>query len=102
MQVVVVVDLCCGLPGAGPQDPACVLDEPAFEGDGGGEEQGVQGRAVEPFADVGAGGDGEQGRAAWLGLEAGQWAARALAPIPPRSTTGSCPCWLSSPASRLR
>jgi hypothetical protein len=37
-----------------------MLDEPAFEGDGCGEEESVEGGAVEAFADVGAGGDDEQ------------------------------------------
>jgi hypothetical protein len=53
----VVVDFGGGLAGVGPQDTAGVLYEPAFEGDGCGEEEGVDCGAVEAFADVGAGGD---------------------------------------------
>jgi len=39
------------------QDAADVLGEAAFMGDQGGEEQGVEGRAVEAFAGVWPGGD---------------------------------------------
>src|SRR3954447_5941469 len=49
-----------------------VLDEAAFEGDRRGEEQGVQGRAVEALADVGAGGDGEKRWPVGSGLEPGE------------------------------
>jgi hypothetical protein len=37
---------------------------------GGGEEQGVEGRAVEPFPGIRAGGDDQQRRAAWPGCQA--------------------------------
>lgn len=58
----VVVDLGGGLAGVRSQDSAGVLDEPAFERDRSGEEQGVERGAVEAFADVGTGGDDEQRR----------------------------------------
>jgi hypothetical protein len=66
--VVVVVNLGGGLAGVGAQDPAGVLDEAAFECDRRGEEQGVEGWAVEAFANIGTGGDHEQWRAVRLGL----------------------------------
>jgi len=69
--VVVVVNLGGGFPGVGPQDASGVLDESAVEGDGGGEEQGVQRGAVEAFADVGADGADER-RSRGAGLEAGE------------------------------
>ena len=53
--VVVVVYLDGGLAGVGPQDSSDVLDEAAFERDGCGEEEGVECRAVEALANVGAG-----------------------------------------------
>jgi len=56
---VVVVYFDGGLAGVGPHDSADVLDEASFEGDGCGEEQGVECRAVEPFAEVGAGSEAE-------------------------------------------
>src|SRR5712691_12469847 len=59
--VVVIVDLGGGLARVGAQDPAGVLDEAAFEGQRCGEEEGVQGRAVEAFSDVGPGSDDKQG-----------------------------------------
>lgn len=58
----VVVDLGGGLAGVRAEDPAGVLDEAAFEGDRRGQEEGVKRGAVEAFADVGAGGDGQQRR----------------------------------------
>ena len=66
MLVVVVVDLGGGLAVVGAQDPAGVLDEASLAGDGRGEEQGIQRRAVESFPGVRAGRDGEQGRPAGL------------------------------------
>jgi hypothetical protein len=59
---VVVVDLGGGLAGVGSEDPAGILDEPAFEGDRCDEEEGVESGAVEAFANVGAGGDDKQRR----------------------------------------
>jgi hypothetical protein len=41
-----------GLAVTAARDPADVLDEAAFDGDRGGEEQGVQRGAVEAFAGV--------------------------------------------------
>jgi hypothetical protein len=90
-QVVVVVDLGGGLARVGPQDAPRVLDEASFECDRRGEEQGVQGRAVEALADVGPGGYGQQWRASA--------AERALAPMPPRRITGSYPLSWSASAS---
>src|SRR6266567_7458091 len=68
-RVVVVVELCGFLAGVGAEDAPGVLDEASFPPDRGGEEQGVQGRAVEAFPSVGPGGDDEERRAAWLGLQ---------------------------------
>jgi hypothetical protein len=65
---VVVVDLGGGLAGVSAEDPAGVLDKAAFEGDRRGEEQGVQGRAVEALPDVRAGGYYEQRRSFRVGL----------------------------------
>jgi hypothetical protein len=58
---VVVVDFGGGFAVAGAQDASGVLDEPALEGDGGGEEQGVEGGAVEAFPRVRPGRDGLEG-----------------------------------------
>ena len=53
----VVVDL-CGCPAViGAEDAAGVLDEPSLLGDGRGEEEGVEGGAVESFPGVRAGRD---------------------------------------------
>src|SRR3954451_4008841 len=57
------------LSGVGAEHPSGVLDETALEGDWRGEEEGVQRRAVESFADVRVGGDGEQRRTLGLGGE---------------------------------
>lgn len=51
VDVVVVVCLGGGLAGMGAQDAAGLLDQPSFEGDGCGEEEGVQDGAVEALAD---------------------------------------------------
>ena len=51
----VVVDLGGGLAAVRAEDAAGVLDEPSFLGDGRGEEEGVQRRAVESFPGVRAG-----------------------------------------------
>ena len=50
--VVVVVDFGGGFAGVGAQDPPGVLDQASFERDRRGEEQGVQGGAVEALADL--------------------------------------------------
>jgi hypothetical protein len=63
---VVVVDFSGGLAVVRAQDPPGVLQEATLAGDGGGEEQGVQRRAVEPFSRVGSGSRGEQRGAAQL------------------------------------
>ena len=63
LDVVVVVDLCRLLAGVGAQDASGVLDESTLEGDRAGEEQGVQCRAVEAFADEVACRDNEERRA---------------------------------------
>ena len=68
----VVVDLGGGLAVARAQDPAGVLEEASVAGDGRGEEQGVQRRAVKPFPGVRASGDSEQGRPAGLWGKPGQ------------------------------
>jgi predicted TIM-barrel fold metal-dependent hydrolase len=49
--VEVVVDFDTDLGVGGPQNPSDVLDDAAFELDREREEQGVQGWAVEPFAE---------------------------------------------------
>jgi hypothetical protein len=54
------------------QDPAYVLGQAPLIGDRRGEEQGIQGRAVEAFASVRAGGRGQERRSAGLPLQAGQ------------------------------
>jgi len=61
--VVVVHDRGC-FTTVGSGDAPDVLDEPILERDWGREEQGVEGRAVESFADEGAGADNEQGMGA--------------------------------------
>lgn len=90
----VVVDFGGGLAGVGLQDPAGGLDEAAFLGDGGGEEERVQGRAVKTFSDVGAGRDDDErtavrvwsqaglGRGAGLGVEAAAQDDRVVAVLP--------------------
>ena len=60
--VVVVVDGGGVFSGAGSGDAADVLNAAAFEGDGGGEEQGVEGGAIEAFTDERAGAEGDQER----------------------------------------
>jgi hypothetical protein len=55
-RVVIVVDLGGVLAREGTQDPSCVLDQASLPPDRGGEEQGVQGRAVEALAGVRSGG----------------------------------------------
>lgn len=55
--VVVVVDLGRCLARVYAQDPSGVLDEPALEGQRCGEEQRVQGRAIETFANIRTGSD---------------------------------------------
>src|SRR5262249_588592 len=59
--VVVVVPSRGGLGGVWPGDAPDVLDESVLERDWGGEEQRVQGRAVESLADERAGADDQQG-----------------------------------------
>jgi hypothetical protein len=70
--IVVVVNLGRLLAGMGTKDTPGVLDEASFPPDRGGEEQGVQGRAVEALARIGSGGHDQQRRAARLHLQAGQ------------------------------
>ncbi len=67
----VVVDLSRGLVLMRAQDPADVLGQAALIGDRRGEEQGIQGRAVEAFASVGAGGHDQERWPAGLWLQAG-------------------------------
>jgi hypothetical protein len=55
----------------GTEDAPGELDKASFPPDRGGEEQGVQGRAIETLAYVGAGGHDRQRRAAWPELQAG-------------------------------
>lgn len=57
--VMIVVDF-GGLAVVGAEDAPGVLEEASLLGDGRGEEQGVERRAVEAFPGVGAGGDREQ------------------------------------------
>jgi hypothetical protein len=57
--VVVIVDFRGGLVRVRAEDPAGVLDQPALEGDRRGEEQGVEGWAVEPLPDIWTGRDGK-------------------------------------------
>ena len=68
----VVVDFGRGLVLMRAQDPAYVLGQAALISDRRGEEQGIQGRAVEAFASVRAGGHGQERRPAGLRLQAGQ------------------------------
>src|SRR2546423_7168674 len=70
--VEVVVDFGRGLVLVGAQDPAYVLGQAALVGDWCGEEQGIQGRAVEAFPGVRAGGHDQERRPARLRLQAGQ------------------------------
>src|SRR6266516_5273292 len=72
LHIVVVVDFSGALAGIGAQDPADVLDEAALECDRRGQEQGVEGWAVEALADVWAGGDHQQRRPVRVGLQAGE------------------------------
>jgi hypothetical protein len=60
------------LAGIGAQDAAGVLDEPSLERDRRGEEQGVEGGAVEALSGIRAGGNGQQRRGAGFWLEAGE------------------------------
>jgi hypothetical protein len=76
--IVVVVDLGGVLARVGPQDPPGLLHEAALEGDGCGEEEGIQRRTVEALADVGPRRDDEQRRAVWRGSEAFQGCASSL------------------------
>jgi hypothetical protein len=69
---VVVVDLGGGLAVVRAEDSADVLDEPSLLSDEGGEEEGLQRGAVEPFPGVTAGRDHEQGRPARLWVEPGE------------------------------
>jgi hypothetical protein len=62
---VVVVNFGGGLPVAGAEDAPGVLDEPALVGDGRGEEEGVEGGAVEALPGVGAGRDGLPATGGW-------------------------------------
>jgi hypothetical protein len=66
------VDFGRGLVLVRAQDPAYVLGQAALVGDRRGEEQGIQGRAVEAFASVRAGGHDQERRPAGLPLQAGQ------------------------------
>jgi hypothetical protein len=69
---VVIVDFGRGLAVVRAQDPPGVLEQASLAGDGRGEEQGAQRRAVEPFSRVGPGSHGEQRRAARLGDKPGE------------------------------
>ncbi len=60
------------LPVVGAEDPPGVLQEASLAGDGRGEEQGVQRRAVEPLSRVRPGSHGEQRRPARLRDEPGE------------------------------
>ena len=64
------------------QDPAHVLGQASLIGDRRGGEQGIQGRAVEAFASVRAGGHDEERRPAGLVLQAGQRRRAALGTHP--------------------
>lgn len=55
VEVVVELDVVFGV--VGSQEPAHVLHDSSFERDGEGEKEGVELGPVEPFAEVGAGGD---------------------------------------------
>jgi len=88
---VVVVDLGGGLAVVGAQDAPGVLQEAALVGDGRGEEQGVQWRAVEPFPGVRAGSPASSGGPPGRRVSRARAAARVFAPMPPRRITGSCP-----------
>src|SRR5438132_14193189 len=62
----VVVNFGRGLVLMRAQDPAYVLGQAALIGDRRSEKQGIQGRAVEAFASVRAGGHGQERRPAGL------------------------------------
>lgn len=72
------------LAGVGAQDPAGVLHQPALERDGGGEDEGVQGGAVEAFTGVRAGRHDQQRPPSSTPASRAVAAVRALAPMPPR------------------
>ncbi len=78
----VVVDFGRGLVLTRAQDPAYLLGQAALIGDRRGEEQGIQGRAVEAFPSVRAGGHGQERRPAGLRLQAGQRRRAALGSHP--------------------
>ena len=78
----VVVDLGAGLAGVGAQDASGVLDEPSLGSDRCGEKERVQHRAVESFADVGAGSDDEQRRTIGCRLQTRKRAATGLGAHP--------------------
>jgi len=65
----VVVDAHTGLPVVRAHEAAGVLDEAALEGDGEGEEKGVELREVEAFAQVLAGGDDDERLVGWRVLD---------------------------------
>jgi hypothetical protein len=64
------------------QDSAYVLGQAALIGERRGKEQGIQGRAVEAFASVRAGGHDQERRSAGLRLQAGQRRRAALGAHP--------------------
>ncbi len=68
----VVVDFGGGLAGMRAHDPACVLDQASLERDRRGEEERVQDRAVESFADEWSGGDDQQWCAVGWCVESGE------------------------------
>ena len=53
----------------GSHEATGVLDEAALEGDGEGEEEGVELRAVEALAEILAGGDDDERLACWRVLD---------------------------------
>ena len=81
-----------GFAGVGAQYPPGILDQAPFKRDRRGEEQGVQGGAVEAFPDVGPGGHRQQWWLAWLGLEPGQGSGPGLGshPAPEHDRIMSC------------
>lgn len=83
----------------GSQDASGVLDELFLVRDGCGQEERVQRGIVEAFPGIGTAGDPSRGGPPCCGCSRASAAARSLAPIPPRSTTGSWPAARSPSAS---
>lgn len=96
----IVVNLGHRFPGPWPKDATGVLHQAAAERDRRAEEERVEDRAVEAFADVRAVAMTSRPGRSSAGWSRARAAARALAPMPPSSTTGSRPCSRNTAVNR--